>query len=172
MLDLFERKPYDRPSDDELRSVDAALALVGGHFGAAAKLLDIRVQHLRNIVNQRPWLKVKYAKGRGHPGRARLGFRINEWGGMDISALKTTIRGLSPQELSDLKGWFDAEMPEVEPTPVLAPAPKPLPILPSDGDDPLCCARCGCRKLVPESKVRRNPGRPRKTPEPIGWPPR
>jgi hypothetical protein len=66
---------YERADDSILKSVDGALQLVQGSFVAAAKLLDLEPQKLRNLVNWNPSLKAKWGKKRG--GQRRIGFSLN-----------------------------------------------------------------------------------------------
>lgn len=117
---------YERADDSILKSVDGALQLVQGSFVAAAKLLDLEPQKLRNLVNWNPSLKAKWGKKRG--GQRRIGFSLSSVDPFGLNksepkyrlssvhpwrshvlrdAKRMIMRHLYPDEIDDLATWLD-----------------------------------------------------------------
>ena len=70
------RSRYRRVWPSELAEMDKALAIVGGSFLAAAKLLDMDPQRFRNLVNYHPQLKSKWGRSRGRQPQLKLRLRF------------------------------------------------------------------------------------------------
>lgn len=108
------RRRFQQVNRRELEYVNRALTVVGGRSVAAAFLLWITPQHLRNLVNYHPEL-AQWRKPLGHPGNeSKLGFPLGYFGEAacyTLDGIKTAIAGLGEQDQAQLREWLRVGMP-------------------------------------------------------------
>jgi hypothetical protein len=108
--------------------MDSALALVGGSFVAAAKLLDMTSQRFRNLVHGHATLKARWGKRRGRQAGS-LGFMISPYrelhpglrplasaaGFQHVLNLRQHILALPRADQIDMRRWLATQ--ELAPRP-------------------------------------------------------
>ena len=109
----YAPRPFCRPDDSRIAH---ALSLTGGNFVAAAKLIDLNPQCLRNLVSGSPRLKARWGKGRvGRPKglpRLRITPYDQRWDDFDCLYVHQMISALSfmdEERQSAIRLWLDAK---------------------------------------------------------------